>query len=129
MQRAVERAATTLFEQQHTPAPSLYSLGHYVGKIEAILQQDDGNATFADVTVIWAKSTHDGEVKGFGLSAKIACTLHHEWGREQTLIDGARRHPYAIAATHHTKSHRSPCPRRSSSLLWCWTSSGSKAPR
>ena len=34
-------------EQQHTPAPSLYSLGHYVGKIEAILQQDDGNATFA----------------------------------------------------------------------------------
>ena len=25
---------------------------------------------------------------------------------------------YAIAATHH-KSHRSPCPRRSSSLLWC----------
>ena len=24
-----------------------------------------GNATFADVTVIWAKSTHDGQVKGF----------------------------------------------------------------
>ena len=24
-----------------------------------------GNATFADVTVIWAKSTHDGQIKGF----------------------------------------------------------------
>lgn len=24
-----------------------------------------GNATFSDITIIWAKSTHDGEVKGF----------------------------------------------------------------
>jgi glutaryl-CoA dehydrogenase len=36
-----------------------------------------GNATFADVTVIWAKSTHDGEVKGF-LVEKGAPGFHVE---------------------------------------------------
>ena len=29
-------------------------------------------------------------------AGEIACTLHHEWGREQTLIDGARRHPWCL---------------------------------
>lgn len=36
-----------------------------------------GNATFADVTVIWAKSTHDGQVKGF-LVEKGAPGFHVE---------------------------------------------------
>jgi len=33
------------------------------------------------------------EIKGFGLGARLACTLHHEPGREQTLLEGARHNP------------------------------------
>lgn len=43
---------------------------------------------------LMCESAYDGELKGFGLSARMAVTLHHEPGRNDTLRAGASRHPW-----------------------------------
>jgi hypothetical protein len=42
---------------------------------------------------VMSESAWGEEAKGFGVSSRIAVTLHHEAGREGTLLRGARKYP------------------------------------
>ena len=45
---------------------------------------------------VMSESAWGEERTGFGVSSRIAVTLHHESGREETLIRGARKYPHIM---------------------------------
>ncbi len=45
---------------------------------------------------VMSESAWGEERKGFGVSSRIAVTLHHESGREETLLRGARKYPQTL---------------------------------
>lgn len=45
---------------------------------------------------VMAESAWGDTEPGFGLASRIAVTLHHEAGREQTLLEGARKYPHIL---------------------------------